>query len=145
MEADQLRAALGRAAEHKESVVSHWAAEPMRRPRLRSFFAPQGSVIWLDAGPEYFTEALMTMTAPAVPRRVQLFERSHASDCPSYQQADHRVIVRGAVARRCRNSASRIIAASAGHAHLVVKSRNLEQLPSIAWQNFVDQPVPVTF
>jgi len=42
MEADQLRAALGRAAEHKESVVLALGAEPMRRPVLRSFFAPQG-------------------------------------------------------------------------------------------------------
>ena len=41
MEADQLRAALGRAVEHTEAVVLALGAERMRRPARQSFFVPR--------------------------------------------------------------------------------------------------------
>jgi len=58
MEADQLRAALGRAAEHKESVVLALGGGTYAQTGAPEFLRAAGvPVIWLDAGPDILLSA----------------------------------------------------------------------------------------
>ncbi len=63
MEADQLRAALGRAAEHKEAVVLALGGGTYAQNGAPEFLRAAGvPVIWLDAGPDVLLTRCMTMT-----------------------------------------------------------------------------------
>jgi shikimate kinase len=123
VEADQLRAALGRAVEHKESVVLALGGGTYAQAGAPEFLRAAGvPVIWLDAAPDILLTRCMTMSGRPLFRDEPSFRALYAQRLPSYQQADHRVDSSGEPSRvvaeilRCG-----IISAGAGHAHLVVE------------------------
>jgi shikimate kinase len=92
LEADQLRAALGRAVEFRESTILALGggtyAQPGAPEFLRNFGVP---VIWLDTPIELLLSRCMTMTGRPLFRDEPSFRALHAQRVPSYQLADYRV------------------------------------------------------
>jgi len=92
LEADQLRAALGRAVEFRESTILALGggtyAQPGAADFLRNFGVP---VIWLDAPIDVLLARCMTMTGRPLFRDETSFRALHAQRLPSYQLADFRV------------------------------------------------------
>src|ERR1700757_2995694 len=123
MEADQLRAALGRAQELKESVILALGGGTYAQPGAPEFLRTAGiPVIWLDASPEVLLARCMTMTGRPLFRDESSFRALYAQRLPSYKLADHRVDSSGAPATVVAEILRRgIISALAGHAHLVVE------------------------
>src|SRR5947209_431609 len=100
MEADQLRAALGRAQELKESVILALGGGTYAQPGAPEFLRNAGiPVIWLDASPEILLGRCMTMTGRPLFRDEPSFRALYAQRLPSYQLADHRVDSSGEPAR----------------------------------------------
>jgi shikimate kinase len=123
IEADQLRASLGRAVEHGESLVLALGGGTYAQTGAPEFLRGAGvPVIWLDASPDVLLTRCMTMTGRPLFRDEPSFRALYAQRLPSYQQADHRVDSSGEPARVVAEILRRgIISAVAGHAHLVVE------------------------
>jgi shikimate kinase len=123
IEADQLRAALGRALEHKESIVLALGGGTYAQVGAPEFLRSAGiPVIWLDASPDVLLARCMTMTGRPLFRDEPSFRALYAQRLPSYQQAEHRVDSSGDPARVVAEILRRgIVSASAGDAHLVVE------------------------
>jgi shikimate kinase len=124
IEADQLRAALGRASELKESAVLALGggtyAQTGAPEFLRSASVP---VVWLDSPVEVLLARCMTMTGRPLFRDETSFRALHAQRLPSYQQADHRVDSSGDPARVVAEILGRGIVSTGGNeAHLVVEN-----------------------
>ncbi len=92
MEAEQIEAALGRAAEMREPVVIALGggtyAQPGRAERLR---AAGILVIWLDSPVELLLARCATMSNRPLFRDEASFRDLLAARLPFYAQADHRV------------------------------------------------------
>src|ERR1700720_1609628 len=92
IEADQLRAALGRAVEHMESLVLALGGGTYAQTGAPEFLrAADVPVIWLDASPDVLLARCMTMSGRPLFRDEPSFRALYAQRLPSYQQADHRV------------------------------------------------------
>jgi shikimate kinase len=92
MEADQLRAALGRAFELKEGTVLALGGGTYAQPGAPEFLRAAGiPVVWLDSPVEVLLQRCMTMTGRPLFRDVDSFRELHAQRLPSYQQADQRI------------------------------------------------------
>jgi len=123
IEADQLRAALGRATEMKESTVLALGGGTYAQPGCPDFLRAAGaSVLWLDSPVEVLLARCMTMTGRPLFRDEASFRALHAQRLPSYQLADNRVDSSGDPSRVVAEILSRGIVASGGTAvHLVVE------------------------
>ena len=92
IEAEQLRGALGRAFELKESTVLALGGGTYAQPGALEFLRAAGvPVVWLDSPVEVLLARCMTMTDRPLFRDVGSFRELHAQRLPSYQQADFRV------------------------------------------------------
>jgi len=123
IEADQLRAALGRAVELKESLVLALGGGTYAQPGALEFLRSVGvPVIWLDSPVETLLARCMTMTDRPLFRDETSFRALHAQRLPSYQQADHRVDSSGEPAEVVAEILRRGIVSTGGsEAHLVVE------------------------
>jgi shikimate kinase len=124
IEADQLRAALGRVFEVKESIVLALGGGTYAQTGAPEFLRATGvPVIWLDAPVEVLLSRCMTMTGRPLFRDENSFRALHAQRLPSYQQADYRVDSSGDPARVVAEILSRGIVSTAGNeTHLVVEN-----------------------
>jgi len=118
MEADQLRTALGRAVEHKESVVLALGGGTYAQAGAPEFLRAAGvPVIWLDTAPDILLTRCMTMTGRPLFRDEPSFRALYAQRLPSYQLADYRVDSSGEPSRVVAEILRRgIISAAGGHA-----------------------------
>jgi len=92
LEADQLRAILGRAAELKESIVLALGGGTYAQQGAPEFLRTHAiPVIWLDAPVESLLARCMTMSGRPLFRDETSFRALHAQRVPSYQLADYRV------------------------------------------------------
>jgi shikimate kinase len=92
LEADELRAALGRAVEQKEPTVLALGGGTYAQPGAPEFLRNAGvPVIWLDARIEVLLSRCMTMTGRPLFRDEASFRALHAQRIVSYQLADFRV------------------------------------------------------
>jgi shikimate kinase len=92
LEADQLRAALGRAAEFHESTILALGGGTYAQAGAPEFLRNSGiPVIWLDTPVEILLSRCMTMTGRPLFRDEASFRALHAQRLPSYQLADYRV------------------------------------------------------
>jgi shikimate kinase len=92
LEADQLRAALGRASEHKESTVLALGGGTYAQPGCPEFLRSAGvPVLWLDSPLELLLSRCMTMTGRPLFRDEVSFRALYAQRLPSYQLANSRV------------------------------------------------------
>src|SRR5580700_6060450 len=123
IEADQLRAALGRAAELKESTVLALGGGTYAQPGCPEFLRAAGvPVLWLDSPIEILLSRCMTMTGRPLFRDESSFRALHAQRLPSYQLADHRVDSSGDPAQVVAEILRRGIVASGGNeSYLVVE------------------------
>ena len=123
IEADQLRAALGRAAETKESTVLALGGGTYAQPGCSEFLRSAGvPVLWLDSPIEILLSRCMTMTGRPLFRDEASFSALHAQRLPSYQLADYRVDSSGQPNRVVAEILRLGIVASGGNAsHLLVE------------------------
>lgn len=123
MEADQLRAALGRAAEFKEATVLALGGGTYAQSGCPEFLRNSGvPVLWLDSPVEILLARCMTMTGRPLFRDESSFRALHAQRLPSYQLADARVDSSGDPAQVVSEILRRGIVAGGGNeAHLVVE------------------------
>jgi shikimate kinase len=123
IEADQMRAVLGRVVETKESTVLALGGGTYAQTGAPEFLrAASVPVIWLDSPVEVLLARCMTMTGRPLFRDENSFRALHAQRLPSYQQADHRVDSSGDPARVVAEILSRGIVSTGGsEAHLVVE------------------------
>jgi shikimate kinase len=92
LEAEQLRAVLGRAAELKESTVLALGGGTYAQQGAPEFLRAQAiPVIWLDTPIESLLSRCMTMSGRPLFRDEVSFRALHAQRVPSYQLADYRV------------------------------------------------------
>jgi shikimate kinase len=92
LEAAQLRAALGRAFELRESVVLALGGGTYAQTGAPEFLKAQSvPVIWLDTPIEILLSRCMTMTGRPLFRDETSFRALYAQRTPSYQLADFRV------------------------------------------------------
>jgi shikimate kinase len=126
IEADQLRAALGRAFELKEGTVLALGGGTYAQPGAPEFLRAAGiPVVWLDSPVEVLLQRCMTMTGRPLFRDEASFRALYAQRLPSYQLADQRVDSSGepthvvAEILRCG-----IVTAGSNEAHLVVEKPN---------------------
>jgi shikimate kinase len=92
LEAAQLRAALGRAFEHREPAVLALGGGTYAQHGAPEFLRVQGvPVIWLDAPIETLLARCMTMSGRPLFRDESSFRSLHSQRVPSYQLADFRV------------------------------------------------------
>jgi shikimate kinase len=92
LEADQLRAALGRAVEFHESTILALGGGTYAQPGAPEFLRNAGvPVVWLDASIDVLLSRCMTMTGRPLFRDEASFRALHAQRLPSYQLADYRV------------------------------------------------------
>src|SRR5580693_6928925 len=126
LEADQLRAALGRASEHKESTVLALGGGTYAQPGCPEFLRAAGApVLWLDAPLEILLSRCMTMTGRPLFRDEASFRALHAQRIVSYQLADFRVESGGDSAAVVADILRRgIVVAGGSEAHLVVEKPN---------------------
>ena len=123
IEADQLRAALGRAFELKESIVLALGGGTYAQAGAPEFLrAANVPVIWLDSPVEVLLARCMTMTGRPLFRDENSFRALYAQRLPSYQLAEHRVDSSGEPARVVAEILSRGIMSTGGReVHLVVE------------------------
>jgi shikimate kinase len=123
MEADQLRAALGRASELKEGTILALGGGTYAQPGCPEFLRTAGAtVLWLDSPVEVLLARCMTMTGRPLFRDESSFRALHAQRLPSYQLADYRVDSSGEPAHVVAEILRRGIVASGGNeTHLVVE------------------------
>jgi shikimate kinase len=92
LEAEQLRAALGRAVEFRESTVIALGGGTYAQPGAPEFLRNAGvPVIWLDTPLEVLLARCMTMSGRPLFRDEASFRALYAQRLPSYQLADFRV------------------------------------------------------
>jgi shikimate kinase len=92
LEAEQLRAALGRAVEFHESTILALGGGTYAQPGAPEFLRNAGvPVIWLDTPLEVLLSRCMTMTGRPLFRDEASFRALYAQRLPSYQLADFRV------------------------------------------------------
>jgi len=92
LEADQLRAALGRAAEFRESTILALGGGTYAQPGAPEFLRNSGvPVIWLDPGIDLLLSRCMTMTGRPLFRDEASFRALYAQRVASYELADFRV------------------------------------------------------
>ena len=92
IEADQLRAAVGRAVESKEPAVIALGGGTYAQPGAPEFLRAAGvPVIWLDSPIEILLSRCMTMIGRPLFRDESSFRDLYTQRLPSYQQADYRV------------------------------------------------------
>jgi shikimate kinase len=123
IEADQLRAALGRVFEFNESIVLALGGGTYAQVGAPEFLRAAGvPVIWLDSPVEVLLARCMTMTGRPLFRDESSFRALYAQRLPSYQLAEHRVDSSGDPARVVAEILSRgIVAAGGNEAHLIVE------------------------
>ena len=122
IEADQLHAALGRAAELREGTVLALGGGTYAQPGCPEFLRFSGAqVLWLDSPIEVLLSRCMTMTGRPLFRDESSFRGLYAQRLPSYQLADYRVDSSGDPAQVVAEILRRGIVASGGNeSHLVV-------------------------
>jgi len=129
LEADQLRAALGRAAEQKEFTILALGGGTYAQPGAPEFLRNSGvPVIWLDASIDVLLSRCMTMTGRPLFRDENSFRALHAQRLPSYQLADFRVDSSGDAAAVVSEILRRAIPGIPGtesEAHLAVENPQL--------------------
>jgi shikimate kinase len=123
LEADQLRAALGRAAESNQGTILALGGGTYAQPGCPEFLRTSNvQVLWLDCPIEVLLSRCMTMTHRPLFRDEATFRALYAQRLPSYQLADHRVDSSSeppqVVAEILRRG---IVAAGGNEAHLVVE------------------------
>jgi shikimate kinase len=123
LEAEQLRAALGRASELKQGTVLALGGGTYAQSGCPEFLRSAGvPVLWLDSPIEVLLARCTTMTTRPLFRDEASFRALHAERLPSYQLADFRVESSGEpaeiVAQILRLG---IVAAGGNQAHLVVE------------------------
>jgi shikimate kinase len=92
IEAEQLRATLGRAIENKEAVVLALGGGTYAQTGCPDFLRAAGiPVVWLDPPQETLLARCMTMTGRPLFRDETSFRALYAQRLPSYQLADYRV------------------------------------------------------
>jgi shikimate kinase len=92
LEADQLRAALGRATAQKEGTVLALGGGTYAQPGCPEFLRNSGvTVLWLDSPIDVLLSRCMTMAGRPLFRDETSFRALHAQRLASYQLADHRV------------------------------------------------------
>jgi shikimate kinase len=92
LEAEQLRAALGRAVEFRESTILALGGGTYAQTGAPEFLRNSGvPVIWLDTPIELLLSRCMTMTGRPLFRDEPAFRALHAQRLASYQLADYRV------------------------------------------------------
>lgn len=92
LEAEQLRAALGRAVEFRESTVIALGGGTYAQSGAAEFLRNAGvPVIWLDTPVETLLARCMTMTGRPLFRDEVSFRALYAQRLASYQMADYRV------------------------------------------------------
>jgi shikimate kinase len=123
IEADQLRAALGRASELKEATVLALGGGTYAQPGCPEFLRANGApVLWLDTPMETLLARCMIMPGRPLFRDEASFRALHAQRLPSYQQADHRVDSSGEPAQVVTEILKRgIVGGTGGETHLVVE------------------------
>jgi shikimate kinase len=124
IEADQLRAALGRASELKEGTILALGGGTYAQPGCADFLRTAGvPVLWLDSPLEVLLARCMTMTGRPLFRDEASFRSLYDQRLPSYQLADYRVDSSAeptqVVAEILRR---RIVASSGNEPHLVVEN-----------------------
>jgi shikimate kinase len=122
IEADQLRATLGRVFEQKESIVLALGGGTYAQPGAPEFLrASSVPVVWLDAPVEVLLARCMTMTGRPLFRDESSFRALYAQRLPSYHLADHRIDSSGEPARVVSEILRlNIIPGRTREAHLVV-------------------------
>jgi shikimate kinase len=123
LEADQLRAALGRASEHKEGTVLALGGGTYAQPGCPEFLRASGApVLWLDSPLEILLSRCMTMTGRPLFRDEASFRALYEQRLPSYQLADYRVDSSAEPALVVAEILRRGLVASGGNQpHLVVE------------------------
>ena len=123
IEADQLRAALGRATEMKENTVLALGGGTYAQPGCPEFLRTAGApVLWLDSPVEVLLSRCMTMTGRPLFRDEASFRALYAQRLPSYHLADYRVDSSEEPTQVVAEILRRVIVASGGNApHLVVE------------------------
>ena len=92
LEADQLRAALGRAVEFHESTILALGGGTYAQPGAPEFLRNSGvPVIWLDTPLEILLSRCLTMTGRPLFRDEASFRALYAQRLPSYELADFHV------------------------------------------------------
>jgi shikimate kinase len=122
IEADQLRLALGRVFEFKESMVLALGGGTYAQVGAPEFLrAASVPVVWLDSPIEKLLTRCMTMTGRPLFRDENSFRTLYAQRLPSYQQADYRVDSSGEPSRVVAEILRRGIVSARGiEPHLVV-------------------------
>lgn len=126
IEAEQLRAALGRATELKEATVLALGGGTYAQPGCPDFLRNTGvPVLWLDSPVELLLSRCMTMTGRPLFRDEASFRALYEQRVASYQLADYRVDSSGdptlVVAEILRRG---FVGAGGSEAHLVVEKPN---------------------
>jgi len=123
MEADQLRAALGRASEQREGTILALGGGTYAQPGCPEFLRAAGvPVLWLDSPLEILLARCMTMSGRPLFRDETSFRALYAQRLPSYQLADHRVDTSGDPAQVVTDILRLgIVAAGGNESHLVVE------------------------
>jgi shikimate kinase len=92
LEADQLRAALGRAVEFRESTILALGGGTYAQPGASEFLRNAGvPVIWLDTHIDVLLSRCLTMVGRPLFRDEASFRALYAQRLPSYQLADYRI------------------------------------------------------
>lgn len=122
LEADQLRAALGRASQDQAGTVLALGGGTYAQPGCPEFLrAAAIPVLWLDSPPDVLLSRCMTMTGRPLFRDEESFRALYAQRLPSYQQADHRINSNVAPAQAVAEILRLGIAGGGSEAHLVVE------------------------
>jgi shikimate kinase len=123
LEADQLRAALGRASELKQGAILALGGGTYAQPGCPEFLrAASVPVLWLDSPIEVLLSRCMTMAGRPLFRDEVSFRALHAQRLPSYELADYRVDSSGEPAGIVAQILRLGIVASGGNqAHLFVE------------------------
>lgn len=118
-EADQLRAALGRAGEFRESTVLALGGGTYAQPGAPEFLRNAGvPVIWLDTPIEMLLARCSTMTGRPLFRDEASFRALYAQRVASYELADFRVDGSGDAAAVVAEILRRGIAGTASESNL---------------------------
>jgi len=123
IEADQLRATLGRAVEMRESIVLALGGGTYAQTGAPEFLrAANVPVIWLDSPIEVLLGRCMTMSGRPLFRDEISFRALYAQRVPFYQLADYRVDSSGDPARVVADILGRrIVSTGRSEAHLVME------------------------
>ena len=122
LEADQLRAALGRATELKEGTVLALGGGTYAQPGCPEFLRNSGvTVLWLDSPIDVLLSRCMTMAGRPLFRDEASFRSLHTQRLASYQLADHRVDSSAEPTQVVAEILRRSIVPTSGTAHLAVE------------------------